>query len=178
MSRASLSLWLGAGVAVLGAGCARSSAPGGWLPKPAEAQSTAYGGWIELTYEQPTEQSAAGELIAVSADSVWLLSQTQALVIPTSAVRAGKLTAYEAQKSGFTTWTVVGALSTVSNGAFLIFTAPMWIIGGSLAVASESHAPERKISSVSWGGLAVFARFPQGMPEGIELSALEAKPGY
>jgi hypothetical protein len=178
MSRASLFLWLSAGVAVLDAGCASSSAPAGWLPKPAAAQSTAYGGWIELTYGQPTEQRAAGELIAVSAESVWVLSQTQALVISTSAVRAGKLTAYEAQKGGFTTWTVLGALSTISNGAFLIFTAPMWMIGGSLAVAGESRAPQRKISSVSWGGLAAFARFPQGMPEGIEMSTLEAKQGY
>ena len=52
----------------------------------------AYGGWIELSYKEETEQSADGELIAVSADSVWLLRQDQILVIPTAAVKQGKLT--------------------------------------------------------------------------------------
>jgi hypothetical protein len=175
MFSGSVARWLRLGTAVACAGCARNSAPEGWLPKPAEAQAGAYGGWIELSYDQATEQRADGELIAVSADSVWVLSQDQALVIPTTAVKAGKLTAYAAQKGSLTLWTVVGTLSTISNGGFLLFTAPMWIIGGSLAVGGESRAPERKSPSLAWGELAPFARFPQGMPEGIDLSTLKAK---
>lgn len=175
MLSGSVARWLSLGTAVVCAGCARNSAPEGWLPKPAEAQAGAYGGWIELSYDQATKQRADGELIAVSADSVWVLSQDQALVIPTTAVRAGKLTAYAAQKGGLTAWTVVGMLSTISNGWFLFFTAPMWIIGGPLAVGSESRAPERKSPPLAWGELAPFARFPPGMPEGIDLSTLKAK---
>ena len=166
---------LSLGVAVACAGCAHNSAPQGWLPKPAEAQAAAYGGWIELRYKQATEQRADGELIAVSADSVWLLDQDQALVIPTVSVERGKLTAYAAQKGPLALWTVLGTLSTISNGWFLIFTAPMWIVGGSLSVGSESRAPERKSPQLSWEELAPYARFPQGMPEGIELSRLKAK---
>ncbi|MEP7228189.1 MAG: hypothetical protein ABI785_12555 [Gemmatimonadales bacterium] len=168
--------WLSLGIAIACAGCARNSAPEGWLPRPAEAQATAYGGWIELSYNQATEQRVDGELIAVSADSVWLLGQDQALVIPTTDVKAGKLTAYAAQTGGLTAWAVVGTLSTLSNGWFLIFTAPMWIIGGPFAVGSESRAPERKSPPRAWGELALFARFPQGMPEGFDVSTLKAKP--
>ena len=175
MFSGSVARWLSLGTAVACAGCARNSAPEGWLPKPKDAQATAYGGWIELRYNQGTEQRADGELIAVSADSVWVLSRDQALVIPTTAVRAGKLAAYAAQKGGRTLWTVVGTLSTISNGWFLFFTAPMWIIGGPFAVGSESRAPERKSPPLIWGELAPYARFPQGMPEGIELSRLKAK---
>ena len=166
---------LSLGVAVACAGCAHNSAPQGWLPKPAEAQAAAYGGWIELSYKQATEQRADGELIAVSADSVWMLDQDQALVIPTVSIKQGKLTAYAAQKGPLALWTVLGTLSTISNGWFLIFTAPMWIVGGSLSVGSESRAPERKSPQLSWEELAPYARFPQGMPEGIELSRLRAK---
>jgi hypothetical protein len=176
MSPGSVARWLSLATAVAGAGCARNSAPEGWLPKPAEAQTDAYGGWIELTYDETTDRRAEGELIAVRADSVWLLGKDQALVIPTTAVKMGKLTAYAAQKGPLTTWAVLGTLSTISNGWFLIFTAPMWLIGGPFAVGSESRAPERKSPPLDWEDLAPFARFPQGMPEGIDLSTLKAKP--
>lgn len=172
----SFARWLSLSTAVVGAGCgARNSAPAGWLPNPTEAQASAYGGWIELSYDRTTEQRVEGELIAVSADSVWVLDRDQTLGIPTVDVKSGKLTAYTAQKGALKTWVVVGALSTLSNGGFLIFTAPMWIIGGSLAVGGESRAPERKSPPLGWGELAPFARFPQSMPEGIDLSTLKAK---
>ena len=166
--------WVSLGVAVVCAGCASNTAPKGWLPSPAEAQAAAYGGWIELTYDQ-AERRTDGELIAVSAESVWVLSGSQALVIPTAAVKSGKLTAYAAQKGGLTAWTVLGTISTISNGGFLIFTAPMWMIGGSLAVGGESRAPERKHPRLTWVELAPFARFPQGLPEGLELTTLQPK---
>jgi hypothetical protein len=176
MSADRLVRWLSVGGALACAGCASNSAPEGWLPKPMEAQTEAYGGWIELTYQGAEEKRHSdGELIAVTADSVWVLSGNQGLVIPTSTVARGKLTAYAAQKGNLTAWTVVGTLATISNGGFLIFTAPMWIIGGSLAVGSESRAPEARSPPVMWAELAPFARFPQGVPEGFDLSTLEAK---
>jgi hypothetical protein len=162
------------GAAVMCAACARNSAPKGWLPRPKEAQGAAYGGWIELSYLEAGQQRRAdGELIAVTADSVWVLTENQGLVIPTAAVRKGKLIGYAAQN--LTAWALVGALSTASNGAFLIFTMPMWIIGGSLTKGSESRAAERKSPQLPWADLASFARFPQGFPEGIEFSGLSRR---
>jgi hypothetical protein len=176
MFSGSVARWLSLGTAVACAGCAAgNSAPDGWLPKPAEAQAGAYGGWIELSYDQPSEQRVDGELIAVSGDSVWVLSGSQGLVIPTAGVKRGKLTAYAAQKGAVTTWAVLGTLSTISNGLLLLFTAPLWIIVGPVAVESEVRAPQRKSPPLAWGELAPFARFPQGMPEGIDLSTLKAK---
>lgn len=161
------------------AACASNSAPRGWLPKPGEAQVIAYGGWIELTYEENDgRRRAHGELIAVTADSVWVLEERGGLVIPTAAVRTGKLTAYAAQTGNVAAWTVVGTLATISNGAFLIFTAPMWIIGGTLVTGNESRAPERKHPPLTWVGLAPYARFPQGMPAGVELTALQSKRDF
>ena len=167
--------WMSLGFAVAWTACAGNTAPKGWLPKPTEAQAAAYGGWIELTYAEPKELHTDGELIAVSAESVWVLSANQGLVIPTATVKKGKLTAYAAQKNGLTAWMLLGTLSTISNGGFLIFTAPMWLIGGSLAVGGESRAPERKSPPLAWVELAPFARFPQGLPEGIALTALQEK---
>jgi hypothetical protein len=179
MFAASVSHWVSLAAVVSCAACASNSAPKGWLPKPAEAQAGVYGGWIELTSQESAEpRRTDGELIAVSADSVWVLNESQGVVIPTSTVQSGKLTAYAAQTGNLTTWTVGGTLATISNGAFLIFTAPMWLIGGSLAVGGESRSPERKNPPLTWVQLAPFARFPQGMPEGIELTALQPKKDY
>lgn len=178
MCGARSSRWASLAAALAGAACAGSSAPEEWLPKPAEAQAAAYGGWIELTHEGSAQpRRTEGELIAVSADSVWVLSDTHGVVIPTSAVGKGKLTVYAAQTGTLRTWTVLGALSTLSNGGFLIFTAPMWIIGGSIATGGESRAAERKHPRLTWTELAPFARFPQGMPEGVELTALRGRKG-
>lgn len=102
MSANSLVSWMSLGVAVACTACASNTAPKGWLPKPIEAQAAAYGGWIELTYAEPKERHTDGELIAVSAESVWVLNRNQGLVIPTAAVKKGKLTAYAAQKDGLT----------------------------------------------------------------------------
>lgn len=178
MSGINRAYWVSLGIAVACVACASNTAPKGWLPNPTEAQATAYGGWIELTYDEAGERHTDGELIAVSAESVWVLSGNQGFAIPTGAVKSGKLTAYAAQKGGLTAWTVIGALSTISNGGFLIFTAPMWIIGGSLAVGGESRAPERKNPPLTWVELTPFARFPQGIPEGLELTSLQPKQDY
>ena len=156
--------------------CAGKTTPKGWLPTPKEAQKTAYGGWIELRYLENAEaRGAAGELIAVSADSVWVLTDDQGLVIATASVREGKLTGYAAQS--LRGWTLAGTLSSVSNGAFLIFTMPAWLIGGSVANRSESRAAERKSPPLQWEELAQFARFPQGLPQGLEISGLSRKKG-
>ena len=160
--------------AMVCAACAGHNTPKGWLAKPAEAMTTACGGWIELSYlEGSQRRDISGELIAVDAESVWVLTDDQALVISTGAVRKGKLTGYAARN--LTAWTVLGALSTVSNGAFLVFTMPMWIIGGTIAKGSEYRAAERKTPPLQWAELASFARFPQGFPEGLDLNGLSRK---
>jgi hypothetical protein len=174
LSAARASFLRSAGIAACAA-CASNTAPKGWLLTTTEAQNTAYGGWIELTHSDSAEQRTEGELIAVSADSIWVLSGSRAVVVPTTTVRNGKLTAYAAEKGNLTTWVTVGALATLSNGGFLLFTAPMWIIGGSLVVGGESRAPERKVPPLTWAELALFARFPQGIPPGLELTSLQPR---
>jgi hypothetical protein len=179
MSFDSISHWLSLGATLTVAGCAPNSAPKGWLPKPIQAQAVAFGGWIELTYnEAEVKRNTDGELIAVSADSVWVLTPNQGYVIHTGSVEKGKLTAYAAQTGGLTGWTTVGTLSTISNGAFLIFTAPMWLFAGSLTIGGEARSAERRHPPLTWVELAPFARFPQGLPAGIELTALQPKKDY
>lgn len=157
------------------AGCASNTAPRHFLPSPAEAQTEAYGGWIELRLSGGGPDSVSGELLAVSRDSVWVLSDAGWVVAPTAMVRAGKLTAYSAQMGAMAGYTLVGALSTIANGWYLALTAPAWIITGTVAGAHQSYEPVRKTPPLGWAALADFARFPQGMPPDIAPGDLRPK---
>jgi hypothetical protein len=166
----------GVWVIVLCTACARSSAPNDWLPEPRQAQTSAHGGWIEVEYrEGDVRRHAVGELIAVSADSIWILSHTGGMVVQTAAAESGKLWAYAPRTGDLNLWTLGGALSTISNGWFLVFTAPVWIIGGGIAAGSETGAARRSSPPRGWTDLSAYARFPQGLPEGVPLAGLRVK---
>ncbi len=164
--------------ALLAMACAANPAPEGFLPTRVQAQTMAYGGWIELMVDSANsrkQQRVEGELLAVTADSVWVLSTQGARVIATGSVKEGRLTAYQSQTGAITGWTALGVLSTASNGVVLILTAPLWIITGTIAGINESHAPVRDVPGQRWEDLAAFGRFPQGMPAGVALQSLKPR---
>lgn len=154
------------------AGCARNTAPPGFLVTPRIAQSQAYGGWVELRVANGA--SVAGELIAVTAESVWVLG-TAPMVVPVVGIKEGKVTSTDAEVGNVAGATGLGVLSTISNGILLVFTAPLWIIVGTAAGSSQSYAPERRVPPLHWADLAPFARFPQGLPPGVALASLRPK---
>jgi hypothetical protein len=176
--------------AVLLAACVSNPAPSGWLPLAQEVAREAYGGWIAVDtaheagrgwYAAGDSGSGAGvegELIAVDPDTVFVLSGTGLLTVPKRTVRQATLFAFDAQWGGLALWSVLGALSTVSNGYFLVLTAPIWIIAGTSATASRSRAPMVELAQEGdrWEKLRLYARFPQGMPMGIDRSALRLAP--
>lgn len=159
-------------------GCASTSAPRGFLPAPSEAGSDAYGSWIDVTIrgEEPSPERIRGELIAMTADSTWILTNAGGRAFPTSALVAGQLTTYDSRARDVGTTTVIGVISTISNGYFLILTAPMWLIGGSLATSYQSKIPNQSVATEPPASLGRFARFPAGLPPGVVLGDLEPKP--
>jgi hypothetical protein len=158
--------------------CASNTAPAHFLPAPVQSQRESFGGWIELevTDSGTRQHRVEGELLAVSATDVWVLGDSGAVVVPTGMVKAGQLTGYRSSAGAISGYSALGTLSTISNGVFLIFTAPMWIIGGSLAAGAESGQPVRKVPPLEWPQLDAWARFPQGMPEGLDPGILRPKP--
>ncbi|MDH3208297.1 MAG: hypothetical protein OEO79_16975 [Gemmatimonadota bacterium] len=157
--------------------CATTTAPRGFLPDVAEAQTSAYGSWIDVLYEdQAGNVRVRGELIAMTPDSMWVLGGDEGWAIATSAIRGGQLAAYDSGGRDAGVLTALGTVSTISNGAFLIFTAPMWLIVGSSAAAAQSRVPLSDLTESGWSEISSFARFPQGMPPGMLLGELEPKP--
>jgi hypothetical protein len=119
-----------AGLALLMSGCARTIAPEGWLPKPSEIQSQAFGGWMEIEYASETGMKTfQGELIAVQDNNVYLLSPLYGLVV-----------------------------------------------AGIASASAESQSGFLRYPDTSWQEIAKFARFPQGIPKGLDLKKLEPKP--
>lgn len=158
---------------VLLAACTTHHAPRGFLPDTREAQTQAAGGWIEVRYRPGRgDGELMGELLAATADSLWIMGSSRATVIATADVASGRLVGYDARPGTVAVATLVGTLATISNGAFLVFTAPMWIIGGSIATASQGKAALEELPALRWTDIAAFARFPQGIPPSVDLSEI------
>ena len=165
-------------VIAFGTACASHTAPSGYLPTTASVQSDPYGGWIDLSYRGPDGLTRVmGELVAVTGDTVWIKDASGGTVLPTSEVTDGRLIWYDSQAGQVGGLTGLGVLSTISHGVFLLLTAPLWMIVGGTAAAIQSRIPMEEAPPVSWSELSRFARFPQGIPLGVEVSELSRKPG-
>jgi hypothetical protein len=116
-----------------------------------------------------------GELIALSPDRVFVLTDVGLLELPKTTISQAKLTAYDSGAVALGVWTFLGTLSTISHGVFLIISAPVWVIGGSAITAVQSHKPVISYPKNSWEAFQRYARFPQGLPQGLERSSLLPK---
>jgi hypothetical protein len=161
---------------VTGAGCASTSAPEDWLSPATDMQREAFGGWAAVRSGGAASANVVqGELIAATSDSLFVLSLRDSLhVVARPTVNELKLTGYDSNWGYLSIWTFLGTLSTASHGFFLILSAPVWIIGGSVATASQSRRPI--YTNPPLDVLQQFARFPQGMPPGTVREALRTKP--
>ena len=163
---------------LLAVACAGNPAPQGFLPSPAQAPHDVYGGWIQVTVPAGRHDSTiAGELIAARADSVWILPDSGGVVaVATSTVKHGQVARYNSEAGSIAGFTVLGVVSTISNGFLAGFTMPLWVITGIVASSNESRAPLRGVPPLQWTDLAAYARFPQGLPPGIDLGEIRPKP--
>lgn len=150
------------------AGCASSPAPR--ARSIDQAITDGHGGWIELELAGAGE--VHGELIAVDPDAVRVLELGRLRVVPRAAIGAARLWPWDPQADAIAVWGVVGLLSTPSHGYFLMASAPVWLITTAMFAAFESRASILAYPASSWAQLAVWARFPQGMPPGLDPAAL------
>jgi hypothetical protein len=117
-----------------------------------------------------------GELIAVNRDSVYVLTTGGLAVIPVRGVAKLNVTGYDAQAAALALWGLAGTLATISHGILLIFSAPVWIITSSIAAAAHSREPREIYPEVALNALRIYARFPQGIPAGLDRRQLRPKP--
>ena len=163
---------------VVVAACAKNTAPQGFLPEPKQAGAEAHGGWVELSVSATGALTRiAGELLAVTADSIWIATRPDSLNAPNAgyvvarrAISEGTLTWYKADPTQIGVATALGTASTISNGAFLIFTGTAWILTGSIGGPAYTRTPVVKLAPDEGRDLRSFARFPAGIPVGLDAS--------
>lgn len=147
--------------------------------RPKEARSFAYGGWIEL--KLASGERTSGELIAIDADSVFLLRQTRPDVASYSLmdIREAELVAYGPDTSMLGMWAMLGSVGTLSHGYHSILSLPVWILTGTLATGSAARAGriKQKAPYLDWRQFAVWARFPQGLPRDLDRDGLNHAAG-
>jgi hypothetical protein len=159
-------------------GCAISIAPEGWLPTAEQTQTQAYGGWIVLNrstdYWQKSKMLLQGELIAISEDTVFVLTDTLNS-IPKVVITNAQLATYDSHFNGLRLWTVAGIVSTLSHGVILGISAPIWMFSGNKIVRNQSLEPILDFPDDPLSSFEPYARFPQGLHKNINRKQLEVK---
>jgi hypothetical protein len=169
-------------VMIIALGCASSKAPDDWLPAPKDVPHDVYGGWLNLKLDAGANRFLiqSGEFIAVRDSTVILISQEgKSLIFPMPLVRRATLELHQKETGQAGLATLGGVLSTLSHGFYLLISAPIWLITGTGASSSVSHIDHFETDNPSigwWYDHSKYARFPQGVPENIDLAALKSKP--
>ena len=158
-------------IIVMASGCARTSAPKGWLPDVTQAGNHAFGAWISAeTMGNSHTPRIEGELISVANDSVFMFVGAELRGLPLTVIKRADIEVYDPES--LAGWTTLGALSTLSHGGFLIFTAPLWIITGTIATRSVVESSMLHYPNSKWAEISNYARFPRGFPAGLDRGAL------
>lgn len=148
------------------AGCRTDAEGPSSLATPELAQKTANGSWVEIELDQNGDIfRTEGELIAIEKDRIVVLSGHGLASIPFLALRHFRIVRYKTNPGGPTAWSALGGISTLSHGAWLIFTMPMWMIAGGVASSNQATAARDNVTLRSdLPKYAKYARFPQGLP--------------
>ena len=154
---------------ILFGSCATTHAPRGWLTDPDDAATSVYGGWVEIRTRQV---GLSGELIAITGDTVFVAG-TSLLAVCSTDILSARLVTYDAKDLGG--YVLLGTVSTISNGWFLVLTAPMWLIGGSIAASCRTYEPIMDFPAEPLMHFVPYARYPQGLPPDIDRAAIRMK---
>ena len=122
----------------LACSCATNPTPDDRRVSQEEAISSGKGAYAFVRYDGGA--SVAGELIASAYGHLYVLTDHGGLV-DVAYPRVADLTlgVHDNDFGGIVAWTLLGSLSTISHGFFLLFSLPVWLASGIGAAANESH---------------------------------------
>lgn len=157
-------------------GCASINTPKKWLLLPEDVPSDPYGTWIETEYYNDNNRiiKISGELIALDKDSLYLLNDYFETLSVLN-IKSAKIAKYDSEATTLGNLTVLGSISSCSNGWFLVFTFPIWLIGGSISTSTRSYEPILEYPRHKLTEFSQYARFPQGLPEPLNRKGLYPK---
>lgn len=149
------------------AACRATSAPPGFTPLPEVTQRTAVGSWVDVRVGvEGTSVRLSGELVAVSADSIYLFAPDTLRAVPMATVRSVAVARYSTPTTSISAWGLLGTLSTASHGIYALASAPIWLITWTATEVYVNHQSVDKTTDIE--RLRPYARFPQGIPALID----------
>ena len=157
------------GTACLAGGCASSG-------------TSVHGRQVEVIPRAPDrEAKVQGELLAVDTEKIWVLGKEQTIPVPLDSVQEVRVRRHSVTGKTVWRWTAIGAIVTggalslacasVEDAhncgvAFLVVGAT-WALAGALAAPGLEASSKIPIRDPRPDDLRSYARFPQGLPEGM-----------
>lgn len=142
----------------------------GYLPTTSSIGVNEFGSYISIT--RHSGKDLRGELIAVDSSNIFVLTDNprQCVALPTSQMKAFSLRYAKGKAYG---WTVpLYSLFTISHGWFLIITFPVNLITTLIVTNSGRKSFTYSEKDINIEYLSSFARFPQGIPPGIDIASI------
>ena len=155
----------------------------------ATAQVPLFGRSVEVKAPGAKGDAAAkGELLAVGAEQLWILVPTQVREVPLREIEQVRVRLHGLDGGKAWTWTLAGALlsgvalaAACSQarggncvGAFAL-PALGWGLFGGLSAADLEKSSRVLVRAPYLEALRPYARYPQGLPEGLDPATLVPK---
>jgi hypothetical protein len=105
-------------------------------------------------------------------------------------VTQATLEGYDPRSGDTSRLALTGTLVSISTGWGLVVFAPLWVVVGTVSSSVLSHQGQHTVDASrqgtatgagdaarkSWHDIRLYARFPQGLPAGLDRSQLRMRP--
>jgi hypothetical protein len=165
-------------------GCSTAKIPMDYRFNPRNVKKEVTGSWIEInlfpTQVLSPEIKLSGELIAIQSDTVYILTEVQLRSILINEIFEATLYIYTNQAGKYALATGLlyfpDILAAIADniGGFLAIGVP-WVLAGSIITLSVGNNDSNLLIYPGRNQIEdfrKFARFPKGMPPGIEKERL------
>ena len=144
-----------------------------YLPKYNNIDVNWYGSFINI--HQKNGSSVQGELLAINDLQLIVLTEhkkiKKSVVVPVNQINNFQLRYAQPRHYGWTIPLFTGF--TVLHGVFLVFTAPLNLVGTIIVTVSGEDAFMYNEKQLSYTELKMFARFPQGIPPNVDVENIK-----
>jgi hypothetical protein len=141
-----------------------------YLPSPETIDVNPYGAYISLRLKN--KQLLKGELIALDTSSLIVLDQMSKKCVFVSMQDIEKFELKYANHKDYGGAIPLSGLVTLTHGYWLLITLPVNLIVTVSVSQSSRHAFSYNKQTIPLSQLQMFARFPQGIPPGVEVALI------
>lgn len=134
-----------------------------------------YGSYIRIYGYPQGYMLIEGELIAVDFFGIHVLEEKSGKVLRIERSSARHYELFPARSKSYAGFIPLSIALSVSHGGFALLTLPMNLITSISVAASGSTRFSYNEEELDYDKLYMFARFPQGLPKGVDLSGLKGR---